>query len=273
MPGGRRKNSLGISLFAFQDIIMSVTGVLILIVLLLVLELLTQTQPDKAQDRLREIMQAMQSEIAELKAEAAAIERSVESDEETMRRAIAHPESVLRDRMKEETARNEQLEGRVKSLEAVEQDLFREAEEQAEQIDELAEREQEIAELQRRKQNMLNRLEQLTNQEATRYLTPQGINPDQAWLCEVTRSGLSLRLLADGGDSIDIPVPIWRDDGEAAFSMLRSKLDTITPRVRYVLFVIRPSGRMFNDPLVIQGGQLNLEFGVEYVAEDHVILD
>lgn len=271
MPRGRRKNSLGISLFAFQDIIMSVTGVLILIVLLLVLELLTQTQPDKTQDRLREIVQTLQAEIATLHAEAAAMERDTQSDEETVQRAIENPESVIGDRMQQERTRLDQLEGRLKTLEAVEQELSKEAEEQADQIDELTERERQIAELQRTKRDILNQLEQLKNDEATRYMTPHGINPAQAWLCDVSQRGLKLRLL-DGGTETRVTVQSWDDGGEAAFTQLKSTLSTITPRVRYVLFVIRPSGREFNDPLVIQGEQLNLEFGVEYVAEDHVIL-
>ncbi|WP_237228627.1 hypothetical protein [Rubinisphaera sp. JC750] len=271
MPRGRRKNSLGISLFAFQDIIMSVTGVLILIVLLLVLELVTQTVPDDAQDRLREIAQALQAEIASLSAEAAAMERHVESDEETVQRAIENPQSVIGDRMQQEQARLDQLEDRLKSLEAVGQELSEEAEEQAGQMDVLTDRERQIADLQRKKREILHQLDQLTKHEATRYMTPHGINPAQAWLCDVNQRGLTLRLL-DGGPEKRVTVPRWDDDGEAAFAQLKSTLRTITPRVRYILFVIRPSGREFNDPLVIQGEQLNLEFGVEYVAEDHVIL-
>tara|TARA_R100000750_G_scaffold62029_1_gene54553 strand:- start:1114 stop:1932 length:819 start_codon:yes stop_codon:yes gene_type:complete len=269
---GRRQTQLGISLFAFQDIIMSVTGVLILIILLLVLELVNQVATDHLQEHYQAIAVELKTEIASLKGELKLLNQELKTDNEAVEQAIKNPQSLLDEHLRSEREQIDQLESRVSSLEKLSEELTAESELQQENRELLDQREVEIAELQLMKDQLVEKLEKLKAQKAVKYKVPKGINPTQAWLCEVDGSGLSLSLLDNFEKDILIPITSWDTEADITFIALKNQLSAINPRVRYVLFLVRPSGRDFNDHLVVQGEELSIEFGIEYIPEDHVIL-
>jgi len=272
MARGRRGNTLGISLFAFQDIIMSVTGILILIVLLLVLELVNQKSTSRLQETFETLMAELDSKTESLSQQLERIEQDLGRHAEAIERAIKNPESVLNDRLRAERHRLNSLEAQMETLEQVNEQLIEQQEGQADTKMILDEREREIAELNKKQATLENQLQQLATGNSAKYLVPRGINPAQAWLCDVHRNGLYLTLMNSPEPAIRLPVEDWLNESESAFLRFQDQLAEITPRVRYVLFVIRPSGREFNEPLLTQGDELGFEFGVEYVSEDHVIL-
>ncbi len=269
---GRRQTHLGISLFAFQDIIMSVTGVLILIILLLVLELVNQVDTDHLQEQYQTIASGLKTEIASLKDELKIMDQELNTDSEAIEQAIKNPQLRLDEHLRSEREQIDQLESRISSLEKLNNELTAESEIQQENRELLDQREVEIAELQLMKDQLVEKLNKLKDQRAVKYKVPKGINPTQAWLCEVDGSGLSLSLLEHSEKDIHIPVTKWETETDLTVITLKNQLSMINPRVRYVLFLVRPSGRDFNDYLVVQGEDLSIEFGIEYVAEDHVIL-
>jgi len=272
MARGKRHTSVGISLFAFQDIIISVTGVLILIVLLLVLELVNQPPLTQLQENLQQLSAEMQAELDFLSTEVEQLERILEQDDQLVQLVIANPESQLDRRLQQEEQRLLGLETRIASLEAIEQNLSKEMTEQEQMLEQISQLQAEIAELKQRQTELLERLSNIREHNAARYLTPRGINPEQAWLCEVNGSGLHLSLLEASEKPLHLPVRDWETDEALAFSHLKAALARLSPRARYVLFIVRPSGRFINDSLFISGKELNTEFGVEYVSEEHIIL-
>ncbi|MCG6155888.1 hypothetical protein [Rubinisphaera margarita] len=272
MARGRRGNELGISLFAFQDIIMSVTGILILIVLLLVLELVNQKSTSQLQQTFETLKMELDTEMESLSTQLERIEQDLSHDSEAIDRAIRNPESVLNDQLSSERTRLNSLDAQIHTLEQVGEQLTEQQEGQSEARKILDEREREVALLRQQQAAIERQMNQLASGNSAKYLVPRGINPAQAWLCDVHGQGLHLTPMNSPEPTIEISVDDWVSESEATFSGFRQRLAEITPRVRYVLFIIRPAGREFNEPLLTKGDQLDIEFGVEYVAEEHVIL-
>jgi len=107
----RRRNKSPFSLFAFQDIITSVTGIMILITMMLTLELLDrkeqspQVKTDEAIEQLERVTNQIDAEIAQLEAQLNANTSVLRYDATTVREQIG-----------ELTAARQQLESDVQQL-------------------------------------------------------------------------------------------------------------------------------------------------------------
>ncbi len=270
--GIRRKSGLAITFFSFQDIIICVTGVLILIVLLLVLEITESASNDSLAEAAREMATELREELRTISAQMETITQDLGDDREVVQDATKNPETHLNTRIAEENQQIEGLQGTLKSLQGMSDQLQRESQQLEQDRDKMDQAEQELAELELRKEQLIDRLKQVESKNAVRYTVPRGVNPERAWICEVTSSGLLLTKMDSAEGSIKIPVSNWDGETETAFNSLKSRLAFLSPTPAYLLFLIRPKGNEFNNLLVERGEEIGIEIGIEYIAADHVIL-
>ncbi|MFG0336149.1 MAG: hypothetical protein ACF8TS_22555 [Maioricimonas sp. JB049] len=263
-----------ISLFAFQDIITSVSAVLILIVLLLALELTRQGSPSPLQEAFSAAASEIKSQLLSLTREEAELATQLESARETVHLAIENPTSELgKSVAKAETGvmlLNEQLE----SLANVSERLDQEEQALADTTDEADAVRRQLSETLVMIEQQRALLDDLASGKAARYAAPRGIEPERGWLCDVSDGELILLSLGTPprtsvirGDTADF------DASAPLYASLRGWASATSPAPGYVLFLIRPAGAGFGQSLIEPGNRLPFEFGVELIAADQQILN
>ncbi|QDU39214.1 hypothetical protein Mal4_35510 [Maioricimonas rarisocia] len=263
-----------ISLLAFQDIITSVSAVLILVVLLLALELTRQSGTSPLQEKFSAAAGELQTQIVSLTNEEAELATELEAARETVQLAIENPGSELGKAVSKAetgvTLLNEQLE----SLEDVSEGLDQEEQALAESTDEADDVRSRLAETLVQIEEQQALLDDLAHGKAARYAAPRGIEPEKGWLCDVADGALVLMSLSESprrsvirGDTADFEAvgPLY--------TSLRGWAAATTPAPQYVLFLIRPAGAGFGQSLVEPGNDLPFEFGIELIAADQQILN
>jgi len=98
MPSRRRRNQAPLSLFSFQDIITSVTAIMILLVLILTLELVTRAQQRGVAAEDRRVACELRETVAALQSRADALRAEQEGATQTARRAAGLSLAEIRTR-------------------------------------------------------------------------------------------------------------------------------------------------------------------------------
>lgn len=231
----RRHRSSPFSLFSFQDIITSVTGIIILLTLILALELVTRdpsapggSSPDNS-ERLRQ-------EIAKATEESARLEEVLERGAARVQElAAASPQQLAR-------AKRE-FEQEVRRLEAEVEQLVQQAgassREKEEAIAKSEDREDEHKELKRLEATLKSLAEKLKDLKRTDRLI-YNLSRDtgkRAWLVDVSPDKLATAPLGEA-------VPPTLFEGSSASARARSFIDFTKlrdPKTEYFVFLIRPS--------------------------------
>lgn len=271
-----RTGAAAISLFSFQDIITSVTAIMILLVLILTLELVTRSQQSgvAAEDRrvarqLREAVEALEQRAAELRREAERLEHSAS-------RAAGFSAAATEQRREEaETAasrlrlENQSLEPRLRAASserrAAEAALVR----AAGSADRMSEDRVEELEAAVTALEAANRREQ-ERQAASRPTaeatpTPRLVyNPDpenakRPVLLEVAKGRLTA---LEGGDRLITPL------GSGTGRAFRRWVDGLDRSSQYVVLILRPSGIELVDDVREAIVRRRVEVGLELVGED-----
>ena len=278
----RRSNQPTISLFSFQDIITSVTAILILILLILTVELVTQSVKKAAADPAA-TTRSLADAVADMAEVVAALEKSVANAAPLVtvadKAAAARTAKVLRDQI--EWARQQLADARAVETAA------RMRAEAATKLAQAAEQEKEIVTEQNRSaKDRAARAEDLAAENARRRAEveadPQaGATPSrggevvftrdeasgrQPWLLEVSAAGMSSMRLGSG-----TPVPLGRP--ATAGSQLDQWLSTLNPSRDHILLLIRPSGTDISNEVRGLLRSRDIPFGVEIIGEETVIHD
>jgi len=278
----RRSNQPTISLFSFQDIITSVTAILILILLILTVELVTQSVKKAAADPAA-TTRSLADAVADMAEVVAALEKAVANAAPLVtvadKAAAARTAKVLRDQI--EWARQQLADARAVETAA------RMRAEAATKLTQAAEQEKEIVTEQNRSaKDRAARAEDLAAENARRRAEveadPQaGATPSrggevvftrdkasgrQPWLLEVSAAGLSSMRLGSG-----TPVPLGRP--ATAGSQLDQWLSTLNPSRDHILLLIRPSGTDISNEVRGLLRSRDIPFGVEIIGEETVIHD
>ena len=272
----RRNTGYAISLFAFQDIITSVSGVLIMVVLLLAVELTQRTlgAADKAtRAGVRETAAQMESEKRRLAAESVELEAAVQQAEGLIRRATDAPSGLIDEKIRSERAAAEAVRSELGELGSAAEELGRAENElrKGEARAESSDRERRAVE--KRMAEVKAAIEKRKNDRRVRYAAPRGITPERAWVCEVSDAGLAIGLMEGEDELHRIPVSIasldiaWAGTMESLLSWIRAR----KPPAEYILFLIRPSGSPFSKLLTKRTGQLPFQLGMELIGEEEAI--
>lgn len=280
----RRRTAAAFSLFSFQDIITSVTAILILMVLILALELLTRRRDSAAADpavsreSLQDAAAALEALVAKLSAVAPSdelrplvrrtrgeLERDVRIVEDQARQAAADAE----------TARA--VEGRARALAAAASARLEEVQEIREQVDQMKELAAKVAEeasklaleneeeADRLAQKRDKMLEQPSPGTQLVFNAPNDFGT-QAWIVEVSRDGLTVVKL---GTNMRQSLGAGTGPGTASSDWL-AKLKT---GLDHALILVRPSGVDRVEFIRSGLGEAGISFGIDFIGEDQVVRD
>jgi hypothetical protein len=280
----RKKSGQPISLFSFQDIITSVTAILILILLIMTLELVTRkrteaaSSPAATREQLETAVARLEDHVASLRSRVKAstqvqasqrpraeIEAELTVAENQLHAARVRLEevaSVLRESTRlrfEAVARREAItnvESQVESLER-----RSEADESdAEQIETANQREQERQAEQRQQVDEKPRAgtELVFNRPANSGRTP--------WLLEISSDGcVALKLGSNTRRALGKVV-----DGTSPFG---NWLASLQARDDYCLLLVRPSGVGYQGKVESALEQAAIPYGVDFIGEDQAVRD
>jgi hypothetical protein len=263
----KRSNQVPITLFSFQDIITSVTAILLLLTLLLAFELVQKaamaraTQPKQVAERVTESLQEIEAQLLELQSKLAT-QGKVASE-------LAKSEKP--EIQQQQDSANVEIAGlnsEIKRLEALKQDI---AQEHARRKVELQLRDKDrkslagIREEQRRVQKDTDDL-QKSNRRFFRVTPVSGKTP---WLAEIAASRVLVAQLGSESTSRQFDGSALTGAGSAFVKWAGS----LSPGSNYFVLAIRPSGvSEYRD--VLQGlRERGFDVGFELLGEKDELLE
>lgn len=282
--GRRRRSGPAFSLFSFQDIITSVTAILILLVLILALELIARRHDEAAadQDASRSALQQSAAALERLVAQLTTLvptdetrplaertqsefERDVRVMEDQARQAVAAAESA---RAVEERARALAAEAEAKLAEV--QDL---RDELRRTLDEAALLDDEAAKLAldnaKEAERIARRRDELSEQPTPGaelvFNAPENSN-SQAWIVEVSNDGLVVVKLGTNERRV---LGAAIGPGSAVDEWV-AELD---PDRDHALILVRPSGIAASADIRETLAEEGVSFGVDFIGEGQVVRD
>lgn len=281
---GRRKPTAAFSLFAFQDIITSVSAILILVMLLLTIELVTRrrqqaaTDPAASRRQIAATADKLESLVVQLRDDVA--ERKAQRPTRSLVNAQAERERV----QKELEATQRRLGETRRARDAASKhtaEVETEATERADEIQLLTDLETQLETDSREAETLdqANRLEQERQEKRKREIadTPRSgtelvFNPPadsdrRAWLVELSGDGVTVVLL--GGDRTE---RLGRD--AAPGSRFGRWLSELTPDGDYCLLLVRPSASDDVEQEVQRGlSDAGIRHGIDLIGEDQTVRD
>lgn len=265
--GRRGQNSTPISLFSFQDIITSVTGIMILVTLMMTLELVQRTMTSPA-------------------VQTAVVTSEVETRTQQMRQRIEELKGELeRRRLASEVLQGidprnlaERLQEVERTAARVEQDVerIRTTAEQAERNHERAKQTQTETERKRQQQKTLeeqlaaaaDELEQLKKTNRRIYNLDQG-TAKKPWLIDV--SARELRTAQVGVTAA--PTVLRGNSPVELIAQLSAWLAARDPATEYLVLLIRPSAAELYVALRGEVERQGFELGFDLLGEGQTVLD
>jgi multidrug efflux pump subunit AcrA (membrane-fusion protein) len=271
-----RRTQAAFSLFSFQDIITSVTAILILIMLLLTLELVTRrrqqaaTDPAVTRGHLEAVTATLEALVARLREDVANARRSM-----IERRTLGQLEAELERRESERATARQQLTETERTLKTV-AELRRHAEERLVGLhsdrDLIAALSLQQA-VDREEAERLEEANRQANDDQTRrrqsgaelvFNIPTDANR-RSWLVELSSDGAVVCLV--GGDTRQ-ELGLGTGDGSA----LSKWADRLDPTGDQCLLLLRPSATLpFLDALETRLAKRNIGYGLDLVGEDQTV--
>ena len=280
MSRRRRASGPAISLFSFQDIITSVTAILILLVLILTLELISRVSDRGVASEHRQIASQLRASLTRLRKQAEGLRHTVtDNRQESLERAgFSHLETTRRIEaaerdLRESEAEIRKLDGKKQDaraeLRAAERDLVDAGEPQGDAIQEQsAAIEERAIEIETSNASEEQRQESQQRKQAN----PSGagtlvFNPDP----DSTRRPSLIELSADGV----VVLPAGKSEARRfGWGLLGPRtaflnwLDGIDKQRHYVVIILRPSGLPRYDAVREAVRGKGIDLGVELVGED-----
>lgn len=282
-----RRKTVGVSLFSFQDIITSVTAIIILVLLLLTLELLfrkyglaasdtvrTQIELIDAEDRLNALVQSLEEKLRN----AGSVGRqSMSPTKAELRRTLSTLQSEKRLAEQEQMDANQVLIAAERNKQdallemAVHQGDAAEVESLEQDTEAKRNALQELQEANKAEEKELEDLEEQSVDDDSVAMELVFNKPENAskqpWLLDVYGDGLACLKLGSG------VVKKFKIDSQGTSSDLDDWLLALSVGQNYILLMIRPSGvrheQWVKDAIQNQG----ISLGVELIGEDQEIRD
>ena len=282
----RRKN-IGVSLFAFQDIITSVTAIIILVLLLLTLELLfrkyglaasdvvrTQVELAKVESQLNEHVQSLEDSIAKAKSDESSAVTPTKSE---LRRQLSSLESNQRKAEQDRLGANRVLAAAERKkqnslLELGSQQGERERVKRLEQETEEKKKQlEELKEANKLKKEKLEKLkEQVQDDKGTAmelvFNRPKN-GYQQPWLLVLHEDGLAYLKLGSG---ITEELALTSKDSSVE---LNEWLSALSYGDNYILMLIRPSGVQHRNWVYRAISNADIPLGFELIGETQDVRD
>ncbi|HUG91482.1 MAG TPA: hypothetical protein VML55_11640 [Planctomycetaceae bacterium] len=257
----RGRANAAFSLFAFQDIITSVTGIMLLVTMLLALELL-QRQESSPPAATAQISRDLEQVVAEQRAEIKEIEAQLSQEQAELAELAAYDLARAERQSAELAGMNRRLEQELAELRRNESESERRAREARAREQQQATDARTVEQLQdeaRRKQAQLARLK-----AAGRVVfNPTAGDAKTPWLVEVAAAGLSV---AETGRAA--PPQTFADAGSFLAWARRQN-----PAAVYFVLLIKPDGIETYRTLFAELRRLNFDLGFDLLTSSQTALD
>lgn len=270
MTSRRKKKVTSFSLFAFQDIITSVTGIVIIMVLLLTLELVDR--PVQADSLSAETYQQLNQSIESINKQIEQFRSSTMQQEEMIREVAKTSSPELNNEIDELKQDLQDLRDEIENIETA----HRQLEENSRKID-VSEAEQQemlddILQLQAEVDRLRSAIEQVESKNRIVFSVPKG-HQRNGWLVVV---GKEMIRIAPFGRAQ--PPIVFRSSGgvlsrTSAVKAFAGWIEDNRAAVRYLLVIIRPRGVSAFDELEPMIREMNIDYGFDLIAEDERVLD
>jgi len=261
----RRGRASAVSLFAFQDVMASVIGILFFVVLMMALDTVTrkttvsgsQIPPEPEVQRLRESLDAELREIRRLEAEAQASMEFVA--------AAGDPNSVL---AQIEQSRQE-LEGLYDEIGRKQDALGKATDQKGGTARELREQEAKLRGLERRLEELRERAGTGVTRPRVSYIVDRRGDRLQPWLVEM--SSESIRVGAKDGTSaaFTFDASAWRTREEQFLAWARVQ----NKATHYFVFLVKPSGIDNAREIMMLLRELGFDMGFDLLPETWIAFD
>ncbi len=271
MTSRRNRSGPTISLFAFQDIITSVSGIIIVMVLLLSLELVERPEQD-SQRITSSVATDIESAITEAEAELETLQGSVQELNTLISDIAETSPSELQNEIDSLRRRIDEKEQGLKQLQAQEEQLKEEKEDVlVQQFDRKDERE-ELNKVIRELADLQEQLEQEREEDRLVFTLPKG-SKKSGWLA-VIESG-RIETAPIGRES----QPIRFTSRSSGFLGTDSAVNQFMEWARnknasssYFLVLVRPSGASAFDQLESRLSLSGIQFGFDLIGENQSVL-
>jgi len=265
----RRKTHPTITLFAFQDVIMSVSGIIVVLVLLLSLELI-QKPEQSAAAAAPAVVEQLRAEIERAAAAAAELEARLQANDEQIRQSAALSPADLQRQIDDFTADSEQLATETAALQSQLDDL--QQRERALRI-EAAERSDVHEQADDARQTADDLERQLETERAENRLVfelPRGFNK-QGWIAVISANEVSVAPLGRAS-----PPRTFTAEGGLFGSSAESRFLEWTSSLRqsdlYLLLMIRPDGTSAFESIVVELDRRGIPYGFDLVPAGQTLL-
>lgn len=270
-----RTTGAAISLFSFQDIITSVTAILILLVLILTLELITRSRQRGVAAEHRRVADDLREAVADMERRAATLRSEITTLQSSARRSAAFSAADTEERTRRATERRREITAEIEMLEsqvrvaasARRRDEAALVAERSAKLPESAERvaamDARAAEMEKANQAERTRQREAKTAKADISLAPtlifnmprgEALKPQ---FVELSRIGLTV-IGTDGARDRRFP------GTDVAFAGWLSSLDSDS---QYVVVITRPSGLRFHNAVITAIEAANLRYGLELAGE------
>lgn len=268
---GRKRSTPPISLFSFQDIITSVTAILIVIVLCMCLELLEKTE-STAESIQTELVADLRQSLADLRRQLDEMSASPPVTEDLATVAAVSPSELrarLQDYQRNTLAADQKLRQEETRQTELRQQLTRAAAalfDRKTDVDELNRLESQISEVQ-------SRLASLEALDRPIYSMPRGSNRT-GWLVVVTSGLIECALLGESRPPLQFRETPGRIPGvESAAQAFLKWVDQSKDPNRYFMILVRPDGAGEFSAIEDRLESRAIAFGFDVVDAQQALID
>lgn len=263
----RRKSANPVSLFSFQDIITSVTGIMILVTLLMALEL-SQRVLDSPRVQTMAVNRQLEVAVSDAEENIRELESQLAAREAKLEQAAARDRQRMTSEAKDAQRQLEQLETETQRL-AEQADAAKRRQRDMESRERLHQQEiDQLNELNRKIAELEEQLRKLKSSNRVIYNPAQGTSKE-AWLVEVTGQSLQVAPMGRAAQPTVFSVASAAQVPPAFQQWLAGR----DKRAEYFVLLIKASGVQLFDRLKEELTGQGFELGFDIVDEKVTVLD
>lgn len=261
--GRRRSSAPPITLFSFQDIITSVTGVMLLVTLMMVLELIRRPQQAEATTAPPEPTQDVRQELAEAMRQLDDLKRRQESGAELLKQLAQSP--IGQANAKDLKKAVDRLAADLANLDSQKREAERRERETQRKAGQQQIARSEVVELEARARQLAEALDRAKKQNRIVYNPTPGATK-AAWLIEISENRLLVARAGQPGQPLIFENAQYLADFHA---WVRSR----DRQREYFVLLIKPAG--IKSFLLVQGElrRQGFDMGFDLVAADQTAVD
>ncbi len=257
----RRIGTPVFSLFSFQDIITSVTGIMILITLLMTLELIQRTM-QSPQNRTAEVVASLDQQIAETREAIEVLRERIREQQKEQTPDMFLSVDTLQDRLndiEDRTSRADRDAIRLaRQRQTTTSELSRQQQEQSSRTDEA----RQLAELQKKLKEKQQQLQKLSTGNRVVYNPARGTSKTQ-WLVELRESEIvAARLGVSQAPHQFADVPGFR-----------TWLSQLGSAGHYCMVLIRPSAVDRCEEVLQALDEVRIQYGYDAIDDSTTVID